>query len=99
MKEIENYVIYDSKNKEMFVNLLSGIDLLVESKFSYTQKDIREKFYKENSENINIEDVDKYLSRIVLEKAEIKICVSNYYEDDEELEFTIKTENGKYFIN
>ena len=99
MKEIENYVIYDSKNKEMFVNLLSGIDLLVESKFSYTQKDIREKFYKESSENISIEDVDKYLSRIVLEKSEIKICVSNYYEDEEELEFTIKAENGKYFTN
>lgn len=99
MKEIENYVIYDSKNKEMFVNLLSGIDLLVESKFSYTQKDIREKFYKESSENISIEDVDKYLSRIVLEKPEIKICVSNYYEDEEELEFTIKAENRKYFTN
>ena len=99
MKEIENYVIYDSKNKEMFVNLLSGIDLLVESKFSYTQKDIREKFYKENSENISIEDADKYLSRIVLEKPEIKICVSNYYEDEEELEFTIKAENRKYFTN
>lgn len=99
MKEIENYVIYDSKNKEMFVNLLSGIDLLVESEFSYTQKDIREKFYKENSENISIEDADKYLSRIVLEKSEIKICVSNHYEDEEELEFTIKAENGKYFTN
>lgn len=99
MKEIENYVIYDSKNKEMFVNLLSGIDLLVESEFSYTQKDIREKFYKENSENISIEDADKYLSRIVLEKSEIKICVSNHYEDKEELEFTIKAENGKYFTN
>ena len=99
MKEIENYVIYDSKNKEMFVNLLSGIDLLVESEFSYTQKDIREKFYKENSENISIEDADKYLSRIVLEKSEIKICVSNYYEDEEELEFTIKAENRKYFTN
>ena len=99
MKEIENYVIYDSKNKEMFVNLLSGIDLLVESGFSYTQKDIREKFYKENSENISIEDADKYLSRIVLEKSEIKICVSNHYEDEEELEFTIKAENGKYFTN
>ena len=99
MKEIENYVIYDNKNKEMFVNLLSGIDLLVESEFSYTQKDIREKFYKENSENISIEDADKYLSRIVLEKSEIKICVSNYYEDEEELEFTIKAENRKYFTN
>lgn len=99
MKEIENYVIYDSKNKEMFVNLLSGIDLLVESKFSYTQKDIREKFYKESSENISIEDIDKYLSRIVLEKSEIKICVSDYYEDEEELEFTIKAENRKYFTN
>lgn len=99
MKEIENYVIYDSKNKEMFVNLLSGIDLLVKSEFSYTQKDIREKFYKENSENISIEDADKYLSRIVLEKSEIKICVSNHYEDEEELEFTIKAENGKYFTN
>lgn len=99
MKEIENYVIYDSKNKEMFVNLLSGIDLLVESEFSYTQKDIREKFYKENSENISIEDADKYLSRIVLEKSEIKICVSNHYEDEEELKFTIKAENGKYFTN
>ena len=99
MKEIENYVIYDSKNKEMFVNLLSRIDLLVESEFSYTQKDIREKFYKENSENISIEDADKYLSRIVLEKSEIKICVSNHYEDEEELEFTIKAENGKYFTN
>lgn len=99
MKEIENYVIYDSKNKEMFVNLLSGIDLLVESEFSYTQKDIREKFYKENSENISIEDADKYLSRIVLETSEIKICVSNHYEDEEELEFTIKAENGKYFTN
>lgn len=99
MKEIENYVIYDSKNKEMFVNLLSGIDLLVESEFSYTQKDIREKFYKENSENISIEDADKYLSRIVLEKSEIKICISNYYEDEEELEFTIKAENRKYFTN
>lgn len=99
MKEIENYVIYDSKNKEMFVNLLSGIDLLVESEFSYTQKDIREKFYKENSENISIEDADKYLSRIVLEKSEIKICVSNHYEDEEEFEFTIKAENGKYFTN
>lgn len=99
MKEIENYVIYDSKNKEMFVNLLSGIDLLVESEFSYTQKDIREKFYKENSENISIEDADKYLSRIVLEKSEIKICVSDHYEDEEELEFTIKAENGKYFTN
>ena len=99
MKEIENYVIYDSKNKEMFVNLLSGIDLLAESEFSYTQKDIREKFYKENSENISIEDADKYLSRIVLEKSEIKICVSNHYEDEEELEFTIKAENGKYFTN
>ena len=56
-------------------------------------------FYKENSENISIEDADKYLSRIVLEKSEIKICVSNHYEDEEELEFTIKAENGKYFTN
>ena len=54
---------------------------------------------KENSENISIEDADKYLSRIVLEKSEIKICVSNHYEDEEELEFTIKAENGKYFTN
>lgn len=35
MKEIENYVIYDSKNKEMFVNFFFGIDLLVESEFFY----------------------------------------------------------------
>ena len=97
--EIQNYVIYDNKNKEMFVNLLCGINLSVESGFSYSQKDIREKFYKENSKNVTKEEADKYLSRIVLNKSEIKIYISNYSEDEEKFEFTIKAENEKYFTN
>lgn len=97
--EIQNYVIYDNKNKETFVNLLCGINLSVESGFSYSQKDIREKFYKENSKNVTKEEADKYLSRIVLNKSEIKIYISNYSEDEEKFEFTIKAENEKYFTN
>lgn len=99
MKEIENYVIYDSEDKEMFVNLLCGIDLTMGNEHLYTPKKIREKFYKENAENISRNEADEYLSRIVLKKPEVKICVSNYYEDEEELEFIIKAENGKHFTN
>ncbi|UTC77932.1 hypothetical protein E4O04_07925 [Treponema sp. OMZ 799] len=96
MKEIENYVIYDSEDKELSVNLLSGMDITIDGKHMYTQKDLKEKFYKENAENISQEEADKYLSRIAIKKTEVKICISNY---EEEPEFTIKAENGKYFTN
>ncbi|MGI5173890.1 hypothetical protein H0R92_09870 [Treponema sp. OMZ 840] len=99
MKEIENYVIYDNEDKEMSVNLLSGMDITIDGKHMYTQKELKEKFYKENAENISKEEADTYLSRIVIKKPEVKICVSNYEEDEEEPEFTIKAENGKYFTN
>lgn len=98
-KEIENYVIYDSEDKEMFVNLLFGTDLMIDGEYLATQKEVREKFYRENAENITKEEADKYLSRIVIKKSEVKICVSNYYEEEEELEFIIKAENGEYFTN
>ncbi|UTC64397.1 hypothetical protein E4O00_11430 [Treponema sp. OMZ 788] len=96
MKEIENYVIYDGEDKEMPVNLLSGMDITIDGEHIYTQEELKEKFYKENAENISQEEADKYLSRIAIKKPEVKICVSNY---EEEPEFTIKAENGKYFTN
>ncbi|MEL3907281.1 MAG: hypothetical protein P1P65_09720 [Treponema sp.] len=99
MKEIENYVIYDSEDKELFVHLLSGMDITIGGKHLYTQEDLKEKFYKENSGNISKEEADTYLSRIVIKKPEVKICVSNSDEDEEGPEFTIKAENGEYFTN
>ncbi len=99
MKEIENYVIYDSEDEDMFVNLLSGTNFTIAGECIRTQAELKERFYKENAENITEEEADKYLSRIAIKKSEIKICGADSYEDGEELEFSIRAENGEYFTN
>lgn len=99
MKEIENYVIYDSKEKELFVNLLFGMYITIDGNHVCTKEEIKERFYKENAEHISKEEANRYLSRIAIKKSEVNICVSNYYEEEDELEFTVKAENGEYFTN
>ncbi|MDO4790637.1 MAG: hypothetical protein Q3998_06705, partial [Porphyromonas sp.] len=95
--EFESYVIFDSEEKRMFLNLLSDINWTLDGKNLFTEKDIREKFYRENLELMSQKQADEYLSRISLIKPEMTICLEDL--EGKEIEFSVKAENGRYFTN
>lgn len=103
LKEIENYVIFDSEEKEMFIYPLSNVIWTVGGK-EFLQDEMREKFYVENAKIMNKEEADMFLSRVVIKKPSVKVHIADYSDSmdyidefDEDSTFTISAENGKHF--
>lgn len=95
--EFENYVIFDTEEKRLFINLLNDIKWTLGDKNLFTEREVRETFYKENSDVMTPQQADQYLSRISLVKPEIAICIED--PDGKEVDIIIKAENGVHFTN